>query len=477
MPAPRLLCDPAELPAALAASRAAWQQQPYPDLACRRARLQRLHDGLLRHADALAAAISRDFGQRSVDETRVAELFPALQGIAYAQRHLRRWMRAQRRGLSPWFWPARAEVQAQPLGVVGIIVPWNYPLYLAIGPLTDALAAGNQVMIKMSEYTPATAHCLAQLLAEVFPAGEVQLALGEVAMARAFAALPFDHLLFTGSTAVGRQVMQAASANLTPVTLELGGKSPTLIAPGYPIAQAAACIAQGKLMNAGQTCVAPDYVLLPRAALAEFVQAFAQAVARSYPTLADNPDYSTIIHRGQLDRLQGYLDQARAAGAQWHACLPAAETEAQLRAVGKLAPQLLWAVPDGQAVLEEEIFGPILPLLVYDELADALAWIQARPRPLALYLFDHDRARIRQVLKHTHAGGVVINDTLLHVVQDSLPFGGVGASGMGQYHGHHGFLTFSTLKPVLYQARLNAMPLLRPPYGRLLRWLQTWMIR
>jgi acyl-CoA reductase-like NAD-dependent aldehyde dehydrogenase len=218
-------------------------------------------------------------------------------------------------------------------------------------------------------------------------------------------------------------------------------------------------------------------VLLPRAALAEFVQAFAQAVARSYPTLADNPDYSAIIHRGQLDRLQGYLDQARAAGAQWHACLPAAETEAQLCAVGKLAPQLLWAVPDGQAVLEEEIFGPILPLLVYDELADALAWIQARPRPLALYLFDHDRARIRQVLKHTHAGGVVINDTLLHVVQDSLPFGGVGASGMGQYHGHHGFLTFSTLKPVLYQARLNAMPLLRPPYGRLLRWLQTWMIR
>lgn len=476
MPSAPLLTTPAELNHALSTARAAWQAAPYPSCAERRARLAALRAALQGHAGALAAAVSADFGQRSADETRMAELFPTLLAIDHARRHLRRWMRPQRRGVSPWFWPARAQVLPQPLGVVGVIVPWNYPLYLALGPLVDALAAGNRVLIKMSEYTPRTAAAVATLLAEALPGGEAQVALGEVALAQAFASLPFDHLLFTGSTAVGREVMRLASAQLTPVTLELGGKSPVLIAPGHDVARAAACIAQGKLLNAGQTCVAPDYVLLPRGARAEFVRAFAQAVAASYPTLADNPDYTSIIHPRHWQRLHDGLAEARAAGAQTHACV-GPDSEAALAAARKMAPHLLWDVPADCQLLREEIFGPILPLVEYEDWPAALAYVNARPRPLALYLFDHDRQRVQAVLRQTIAGGVVVNDTLLHVVQDGLPFGGVGASGMGQYHGHDGFLTFSKLKPVLYQSRWNAMPWLRPPYGRLARWLQALMLR
>lgn len=445
MPSAPLLTTPAELNHALSTARAAWQAAPYPSCAERRARLAALRAALQGHAGALAAAVSADFGQRSADETRMAELFPTLLAIDHARRHLRRWMRPQRRGVSPWFWPARAQVLPQPLGVVGVIVPWNYPLYLALGPLVDALAAGNRVLIKMSEYTPRTAAAVATLLAEALPGGEAQVALGEVALAQAFASLPFDHLLFTGSTAVGREVMRLASAQLTPVTLELGGKSPVLIAPGHDVARAAACIAQGKLLNAGQTCVAPDYVLLPRGAR------LGQAVVQALPVARMN-DAGVIRVVGP-------------------------DSEAALAAARKIAPHLLWDVPADCQLLREEIFGPILPLVEYEDWPAALAYVNARPRPLALYLFDHDRQRVQAVLRQTIAGGVVVNDTLLHVVQDGLPFGGVGASGMGQYHGHDGFLTFSKLKPVLYQSRWNAMPWLRPPYGRLARWLQALMLR
>lgn len=467
--------DTATLHALFERQRAAWLARR-PDHAQRMDDLARLREGFKRRLDELVRAMDADFGRRSRHESLLTDGMTVLHEIDLVRSRLRRWMRPQRRGVSPWFWPARAQVLPQPLGVVGVIVPWNYPLYLALGPLVDALTAGNRVLIKMSEYTPRTAAAVATLLAEALPGGEAQVALGEVALAQAFASLPFDHLLFTGSTAVGREVMRLASAQLTPVTLELGGKSPVLIAPGHDVARAAACIAQGKLLNAGQTCVAPDYVLLPRGARAEFVRAFAQAVAASYPTLADNPDYTSIIHPRHWQRLHDGLAEARAAGAQTHACV-GPDSEAALAAARKIAPHLLWDAPADCQLLREEIFGPILPLVEYEDWPAALAYVNARPRPLALYLFDHDRQQVQAVLRQTIAGGVVVNDTLLHVVQDGLPFGGVGASGMGQYHGHDGFLTFSKLKPVLYQSRWNAMPWLRPPYGRLARWLQALMLR
>ncbi len=424
--------------------------------------LEALHDLLANHQPALIEAISEDFGNRSADETRLAEIMPSLQGIDHAKRHLRRWMKPSRRRVGLAFQPASARVVYQPLGVVGIIVPWNYPLYLAIGPLIGALAAGNRVMLKLSEATPATGALLRELLAQIFPEDQVAVILGEVDTAVAFSRLPFDHLLFTGSTQVGRQVMRAAAENLTPVTLELGGKSPAIVSAGVPLADAAERIAFGKTLNAGQTCVAPDYVLVPRPRLDGFVDAYRQAVRRFYPQLIDNPDYTSLINARQQARLQGYLDDARAKGAR---LLPLFE-----QGQGRRMPQhLLLDVTDDMQVMQDEIFGPLLPVVPYDSLDEALAYVAARPRPLALYYFGYDKAEQRHVLQHSHSGGVCLNDTLLHVAQDDLPFGGIGPSGMGHYHGHEGFLTFSKAKGVFAKQRINAARLIYPPYGKALQ--------
>jgi acyl-CoA reductase-like NAD-dependent aldehyde dehydrogenase len=442
------------------------------DAGLRKDRLGRLLKLLLENADALAEAIDRDFAGRSRHETQLLELFPALEGVRHARSHVRRWMRPQRRGTSLWFLPGRSEVRAQALGVVGIVVPWNYPVFLAVGPLTAALAAGNRAMVKMSEFTPATGELFAALVAKAFDPAEVTVVNGSAQVAQEFVALPFDHLLFTGSTAVGRHVMRAAAQNLTPVTLELGGKSPAIIGPGARLDVAAERIMLGKCVNAGQTCIAPDYVLVPAARVEEFATLAKGVVSRFYPRLRDNPDYSSIINDRHRARLEGLARDAVARGAT---LVPLHADD--LAGTGKIVPQLMLGASDEMAVMQEEIFGPLLPLVPYGTIDEAIAYVNARPRPLALYMFDDDRRNVEAVLERTVSGGVSVNDTLLHIAQDNLPFGGVGASGMGHYHGRDGFNTFSKLKPVFRQSRLNGLALLMPPFSSRFESLIRLLIR
>ncbi|HSD43848.1 MAG: coniferyl aldehyde dehydrogenase [Bacteroidota bacterium] len=465
----------ARLDKLFAAQRAAVARSPYPDAETRERRLAALERLLRENAEPIAAAIALDFGHRSAHETRLLELFPSLEAVRHARRRVRKWMSPRRRATSLWFRPGRSQLVVQPLGVVGIIVPWNYPVYLAVGPLVAALAAGNRALVKMSELAPATAELLDTLVRKNFDPDEVSIVTGDADVGRAFAALPFDHLLFTGSTGVGRAVMRAAADNLTPVTLELGGKSPAIVAPDYPIGAAAERIMIGKLMNAGQTCIAPDYALVPAARVSGFVEAARQVVAVCYPDPLRSPDYSSIIDARHFARLNGYIDEARAQGAEAVTLGPAgAAPDAATR---RIPPTLLVGAPDSSRVMREEIFGPILPVVAYDDFDAALAYVNARPRPLALYVFDRDEARIRRVLTETVAGGVTINDTILHIAQDGLPFGGVGPSGMGQYHGYDGFLAFSKQKGVFRQARVNAMALFKPPYGKTFERLVGFLLR
>lgn len=446
------------------ALRAAARRDPYPSIEVRRGRLAKL-EGLLRdNVEAFVAAISADFGNRSGDETRMCEFFPALNGLRHARRHLRGWMRPRRRATGFWFLPARSRVVPQPLGAVGIVAPWNYPLLLAVGPLIDALAAGNRVMIKMSEHAPRTAALLARLIADTYAADEVTVVEGDVPVGQAFVALPFDHLLFTGSTTVGMSVLCAAGVNLTPVTLELGGKSPTIIAPDYPLTHAVERVLVGKLMNAGQTCLAPDYVLVPAGSEAAFVAEARRICARFYPEMATTPDYATIIDERHYRRLCRLIDEAAQAGAEVIRLGPEMPAEAR-----RMAPHLLLGVTAQMEVMREEIFGPLLPVIAYRDLDEAIAFVNGLPRALALYLFDRDPQRIERVMRETTTGGVTINDTILHIAQNDLPFGGVGPSGMGRLHGRDGFDTFSHQKAVFHQSRLAGIGLLTPPYGRRFR--------
>ncbi len=447
----------------LARQRAAWRMAT-PGLAQRLRDLGHLREAVRRHLPGLVAAMSADFGRRSTHESLLTDGMTVLHEIDHVRRRLTRWVRPRRR-LADWmFLPAHTEVQYKPLGVVGVIAPWNYPVNLALIPLISAIAAGNHVMLKPSEHTPRTSERLRELLAEVFPEERVATVLGDADLAARFAALPFDHLFFTGSTAVGRKVMAAAARNLVPVTLELGGKSPAIVAPGYPIETAAARIAAGKLLNAGQTCIAPDYVLVPETQQAPFVAALRAYIARHYPQLTDSADYTSILNAGHYARLEALVEEARAAGTEV-VSLPDPGAHDRERRI--FAPTVLVDPPPDLRVMDEEIFGPVLPVIGYRDIDDAIAYVAARPRPLALYHFDHDRKRTRHVLAGTIAGGVTVNDAVLHVAQSELPFGGVGPSGMGHYHGHAGFLAFSKQMPVMYQARWSSMALLRPPYRRL----------
>ncbi|EPL14774.1 coniferyl aldehyde dehydrogenase [Pseudomonas sp. CF161] len=448
-----------ELQQLFCAQRQAYAANPMPPAAQRQQWLKSLLELLSNERQALIEAISQDFSHRSADETLLAELMPSLHGIHYARKHLKGWMKPSRRKVGLAFQPASAKVVYQPLGVIGVIVPWNYPLYLAMGPLVGALAAGNRVMLKLSESTPATGQLLKQLLARVFPEDLVCVVLGEAEVGMAFSTLRFDHLLFTGATSIGKHVMRAAAENLTPVTLELGGKSPAIVSSDVPLKDAAERIAFGKTLNAGQTCVAPDYVLVPEERIGAFVEAYRQAVRGFFPTLADNPDYTAIINQRQVARLNSYLSDATSKGAL---LIPLFD-QGQERRMGH---SLLLNVSDDMTVMQDEIFGPILPIVPYQTLDQAFAYINQRPRPLALYYFGYNKAEQNRVLEHTHSGGVCLNDTLLHVAQDDLPFGGIGPSGMGHYHGHEGFLTFSKAKGVLIKQRLNAARLIYPPYGK-----------
>ncbi|MEM9384283.1 MAG: coniferyl aldehyde dehydrogenase [Pseudomonadota bacterium] len=442
--------------------RAAYARQPAPTARERIDRLDRLHNAVLDYKDRLVAAVEADFGSRPAAETLLMELLPVLQGIAHNRKHVRGWMRPSRRETPLMLAPSTSKVHFQPLGVIGIVVPWNFPLLLSLSPLVSAFTAGNRAMIKTSEYAPQTGAMLQEMLASAFSDEEVVVFTGGVEVATEFTKLPFDHLVFTGSTQVGRVVMRAAAENLTPVTLELGGKSPAIVHPSFPIEEAAARIALGKGLNAGQVCIAPDYLLLPRDQVDAFAEAYEAAVRKHYPTLARNGDYTAIITERQHDRLQGLLSDAAAKGAEVIGINPGNES---LEGTCKVPMTLLKQVSDDMQVMQEEIFGPILPLVPYDEFDDAIAYVNARPRPLALYYFDWDRARGEHVLAHTHSGGVAFNDVLSQGVVDDMPFGGVGPSGMGHYHGKEGFLSFSKAKPVIRKGRLDAIAFIAAPWG------------
>jgi coniferyl-aldehyde dehydrogenase len=453
--------------------RAATRRSSNVERSQRAARLDALAALVHDNAERFVEAISTDFGHRSAHETRLLELFPSLESIRHNRAHFGAWMKPQRKAPSIWFRPGRAQIVPQPLGVVGIIVPWNYPLFLAVSPLAAALAAGNRVLVKMSEFTPRTGELLAELVAKYFAAEDVSVVLGDAAVGADFARLPFDHLLFTGSTKVGHDIMRMAAENLTPVTLELGGKSPAILGPDYPIEKAAERIMVGKLLNAGQTCIAPDYVLVPAGRERDFLDAARAVVARCFPDLASTPDYTSIVNDRHYQRLLGYVEDARGRGAQIEP-LSTATADATGR---RLPPLALLKVDDGMRVMQDEIFGPLLPVLPYENLDAAIAYVNEHPRPLALYCFENDGRRRDRVLNETVAGGVTVNDTILHIAQENLPFGGVGPSGMGHYHGIEGFRTFSKQKAVFYQSALNGMSLFNPPYGALFERLTKFLIR
>ena len=444
--------------------RHAFDTERYPSLAVRRDRLARLLDLVLQHEAAWVAAVDRDFGHRSAHETRLAEVHAVATEARHAMRHLRRWMKPRRVRTPLRLAPATACVVPQPLGVVGVMSPWNYPLQLALSPVAAALAAGNRVMLKPSQHAPATAALLAELAGAYFREDELAVVPGNAAAGGMFASLPFDHLFFTGSTETGRRVAAAAAENLTPVTLELGGKSPAVLDGDANFERAAASIARGKLFNAGQACIAPDYALVPKRRVDDFANAMGRAVDRLYPSAVRNGDYTSIVNTRHYARLIGLLEDARTRGARIVALgdPPASDTEYPRR----LPPALVLDVTDDMALMREEIFGPLLPVEAYTTVDDAIAKINARPSPLAMYWFGHDRAHRERALRETRAGGITVNDTLWHFAHPGLPFGGVGASGSGAYHGEHGFARFSHSKPVFAQSRVTATRLLAPPYGR-----------
>ncbi len=452
--------------------RDAFEADVYPSFAARRDRLDRIGRLLRENQAALCEAVSRDFGHRSHHETIQLEIAPLMGALRHARAHLRKWMKPERRGRSLEFLTFSNRVQYQPLGVIGIMVPWNYPLLLALGPLIDVLAAGNRAMIKPSELTPETSALLAGLVGRYFQPDEVAVTEGGVEVAQAFAALPFDHLVFTGSTAVARKVMEAAAPNLTPLTLELGGKSPAIIAPDYAVAEAARDIAFGKLMNAGQTCIAPDYVLVERSRLDAFAQAFIAQAEAFYPLKGGRKDYSSLVGERAHGRLLNGIKECRARGVK----VLAADIALPPKGF-HILPTVVLNPPADCLLMQEEIFGPVLPLIPYDEFDAALKFVRARPRPLALYLFTCDKGTEEMTLHNTISGNVTVNGTLLHIAQNDLPFGGVGLSGMGAYHGHEGFKRFSHARGIAKVRLFNPARLAMPPYGRIAKMLARFMMR
>lgn len=452
-----------EMNALFQAQKAAFRRNPYPSADERIQNLQKFKTALVRYQDEIAQAASDDFGHRSLDETKIAEIAACLEGVKYYSKNLRGWMKPQKRHVSMMAQPAKARVLYQPLGVVGVIVPWNYPLFLAAGPLLCALAAGNRVMIKMSGFTPRVGAVFKKMLGDIYSEDLVAVINGRGEISDAFSRLPFDQLTFTGSTAVGRTVMANAAANLVPVLLELGGKSPAIIHESVPMADAAIRIAWGKCWNAGQTCTAPDYLFCPKGKVEEFVAAFTEIVSTLYPTMLNNPDYTSVVNEKQYSRLQGYLRDAREKGARIIEINPAKET---FGGSHKIPVTLVLDVTSDMEIMKNEIFGPVLAVKTYNQIEEALVYINERDRPLALYYFDYDSARADYIVKNTHSGGMCINDTVSHGAIDDLPFGGVGASGMGKYHGFEGFTTMSNAKAILEKPKFYAIKFILPPFNK-----------
>jgi coniferyl-aldehyde dehydrogenase len=458
--------------ATLALQRAAFLRDGPPTLKQRRDDLTKLKEAILARQDEFVAALDADFGHRARQESQMLDLGSTVGAINYLHSNLRRFMRPERRHVAAIFKPASARVVYQPLGVVGIVAPWNFPVSLSMTPLATALAAGNRVMLKPSEMTPATTELLAKMLAETFDAEQVAVVTGDAETGKAFSSLPFDHLFFTGSIPVGRAIMRAASENLVPVTLELGGKSPIIVDEGYSLQTAARRIAYGKCANGGQICTSPDYLLLPKDKAEDFVAAYRQEIDTLYPNVGGNADFTWTLNDRHFARLAGLVEDAKVKGARVIELGTRQSNESR-----QFLPTVLLGVTDDMAVTQEEIFGPILPVVTYDRLDDAIAYVNAHPRPLALYLFSDDAESQRRVLERTTSGGVMVNETILHYAQDDLPFGGVGQSGMGAYHGFEGFKTMSHAKAVFRQARFNLADLFRPPFGRVFDFLLGFMLR
>ena len=451
--------------------RQAYFDNPFPSCEERRANLLKLEQILVNNQEAIAQAISKDFGNRAVEESKLLELFLSIDGFRYCRKRVKKWMKAQRRDVSIWFAGAGNKVIPQPKGVVGIVAPWNYPLFLVMGPLASALAAGNRCMIKMAANSSHLCELLHGLVSAEFDEDTVAILPG--VRGSEFTTLPFDHVIFTGSAETGRTVMRSAAEHLTPVTLELGGKSPTIIADDFDLETAASRMLFAKFMNAGQTCVAPDYLYLPEHKLEAFVEAAQRILAKRYPDLR-NGQFTTVIDDSSYQRLTATMEDAVSKGARLVNLIPGHDPDPASRL---LPPHLVLDVTDDMVIMQEEIFGPLLPVRTYRNLDDVLAYIKRHDRPLGLYLFTNDKDLQDKVIKNTISGGVSINDCSFHVAQHDMPFGGVGASGMGHYHGHEGFVEFSKMRPVFSQFRFTALPLLYPPYGKVFNFLYKMMIK
>lgn len=460
--------DIAAMQALLARQRAAFTAELPVSAATRKDRLNRALTLVLDYKDRFVAALSDDFGHRSAQQSLVTDIMASVKPLKHAIRHLETWMRPERRKLD---FPlgllgAKAMVEYQPKGVVGVIAPWNFPVNLTFAPLANILAAGNRALIKPSEFTPATSALMREAFAQHFDESEIAVILGGPEIGKAFSELPFDHLIFTGATAIGRHVMAAAAKNLVPVTLELGGKSPTIIGRSADVAQASERIAMGKLMNAGQICLAPDYLLVPAEKEEAVIDGLKAATARMYPTMLANDDYTSVISRRHRDRLEAHIADARAKGAQVIEVNPANEDFSKQN-TNKMPLTILREVTDEMTVMQEEIFGPVLPVKRYDSVDEAIAYVNSKDRPLGLYWFGTDKAEERRVLDRTISGGVTVNDVLFHVSAEDLPFGGIGPAGMGNYHGLDGFRTFSHAKAIYRQPKMDLAGLagFKPPYG------------
>jgi len=454
-------------PGAILESQRAQSRDPSPvSAALRKDRLRRAIEALSSHESRFCHALAEDFGVRAREQSQLYDIVASLQTLRHTLKHVDRWMRPERRpvDMALRLFGASAWIEYQPKGVVGILSPWNFPLYLTFGPLAGVLAAGNRAMIKPSEHSPATSSVLSDAISSAFDQDEIAVVTGGADVAAAFSALPFDHIIFTGSTAVGRHVMRAAADNLVPLTLELGGKSPVIVGSNADTALMCDRIVTGKLLNAGQICLAPDYMLVPASEEAAVAKGIAAAAEAIYPNLTANPEYASVLGDRNRERLSRYVEEARARGAR--------VTEIGARANdGRLPFTILQDCPLDAAVMKDEIFGPILPILSYGSLDEAIAFVNARPRPLGLYFFGRDKTEEREVLSRTVSGGVTLNDVVFHVTVEDLPFGGIGESGFGVYHGIEGFREFSNARGIFRQSRFDVARIagFRPPYGAKLR--------
>jgi coniferyl-aldehyde dehydrogenase len=434
---------------------------------------------LVGHKEAIAEALREDFGHRSVHASLLTDVSGSIGPLKHAKAHLRGWMKREKRSVSPailGLFGARAYVDYQPKGVVGVISPWNFPFNLTFTPLAGIFAAGNRVMIKPSEFTPRSSELMARMFRSAYDESEVAVITGGPEIGGAFSRLPFDHLLFTGATSIAYHVQRAAAENLVPTTLELGGKSPVIIGNSADLKLTANRVMMGKTLNAGQICLAPDYVFVPKDKARDFIAAADQSVRTMFPTLKDNPDYTSVINQRHYDRLTGYLDDARAKGAEIVEFNPAKEDFRQ-QPFHKIPPTIVLNPSDDMKIMKDEIFGPLLPVKTYDSIDETIAYVNNHPRPLGLYYFGADAGEQERVLARTTSGGVSVNDVVMHVSMEDLPFGGIGPSGMGAYHGIDGFKTFSHAKAVFRQAKMDVTAMMRPPYGEKIQKLMDRQIK